>query len=716
MSVKAAALLAILLFCGASRPASAAAISTPAVRAASAALERLAPQAAPHVVFTQETAGANGPDSFTVSRAGDRIAISGTSPVAMLSGFRWYLENVAHGQIAREGVNLPKTYPLPRTMVHRTTPYRYRYAYNFTVFGYTAPYWNWQQWQHELDMLALHGINLALMTVGQEAVWEDTFRDFGYTGDEIRNWIVLPAHQPWEWMSNMHSYGGPIAQDTIDRRARLGQRILGRMRELGMEPVLPGFSGAVPDRFAQRNPGAHVVPQGDWSGLARPDWLATDSSVYARVAADFYKHQTARFGLVHAKAIDLLHEGGNAGGVDLTAAGRGVDRALAASDSQYLWVMQGWGANPRKSIVDGIDKQHLLIIDLQGFNWRKQDAFWGVTWLRGFLSNMGGRVNLYGDLADIAKLPEVKADSASKNLAGSAQMDESFARNPVVAELSADLTWSDRPVNVNDWLSSFVTARYGRTDSDALSAWRSLAASVYSVWDKESWGGNDSLFNALPDLDVASGAYGNPHVDYDRNILVAAWKDLLRAGARLRGSDTYRYDLVTVTQQVIANHTRVLLGQIKAAYAAKDLSAFDRLTNRWFALMNADDALLGTRREFLLGSWIAPARAFARTPEERKQFEWDVRSLITVWGPRNADSLQDYANRSYSGLVSSYYEPRWKTYFAALRTSLVTGKPPAKIDWWAFGNAWDRGTAQFPTKPSGDSLQAALAVEKLLSE
>ncbi len=163
----------------------------------------------------------------------------------MLSGFRWYLENVAHGQISREGVHLPNTYPLPHATAHRTTPYRYRYAYNFTVFGYTAPYWSWEQWQHELDLLALHGINLALMTVGQEAVWEDTFRDFGYRDGEIRSWISLPAHQPWEWMSNIHSYGGPETQDTIDRRAQLGQRILARMRELGIESVLRDF----PERF-----------------------------------------------------------------------------------------------------------------------------------------------------------------------------------------------------------------------------------------------------------------------------------------------------------------------------------------------------------------------------------------------------------------------------------------------------------------------------------
>jgi hypothetical protein len=708
--------IALLLLCtGLCGSANADPAASPAAVAATAALQRLAPDASQHIRFALQLPAADGLDAFTIAPSGDRIVISGTNAVAMLSGFRWYLENVAHGQISREGVNYPKSYPLPSRIVRRTTPYRYRYAYNFTVFGYTAPYWRWPQWQHELDLLALHGVNMALMTVGQEAVWYDTFRDYGYSDAQIRNWIVPPAHQPWEWMSNMHSYGGAVSTDTIERRAQLGRRILERMQELGIEPVLPGFSGSVPDGFARHATGAHIVPQGDWCGFQRPDWLASNTPLYAKVAADFYKHQTDRFGLVHAKAIDLLHEGGRSGGVDLTAASEGVRNALAASDRDYLWVMQGWLENPRRAIVEGTDPKHLLIIDLQGMHWNERAAFWGAPWLRGFLTNMGGRVNLYGDIADIARLSDLRHDSATRKLEGSAQMDESFDRNPVVTELSSDLTWATGHLSVDAWLPGFVAARYGRADPDAVQAWRGLAASAYSQWDKVGWGGPDSLFNAQPSLDVETASYGNQRVDYDSARLEAAWRLLLRAGARLNGVDTYRYDIVDITQQVIANRTRPLLVHIAAAYRVGDRRAFGQYVRAWFALMDADDAMLRTRREFMLGPWLADARAYGVTPAEKKQFEWDARSLITVWGPRSSASIADYANRSWSGLVSSYYRARWKAYFDSLDVSLETGKQPVPIDWWAFGDAWDRRTERFPTVPAGDSLRAARAVERLLS-
>ena len=47
---------------------------------------------------------------------------------------------------------------------------------------------------------------------------------------------------------------------------------------------------------------------------------------------------------------------------------------------------------------------------------------------------------------------------------------------------------------------------------------------------------------------------------------------LLQADPSLRAVDAYRYDVVDFVRQALANHARVLLPKIKAAYAARDLS------------------------------------------------------------------------------------------------------------------------------------------------
>ena len=54
-------------------------------------------------------------------------------------------------------------------------------------------------------------------------------------------------------MGNIRGWGGPLPQMWITQKLILQHQILGRMRDLGMVPVLPAFAGHVPaaiTRFA----------------------------------------------------------------------------------------------------------------------------------------------------------------------------------------------------------------------------------------------------------------------------------------------------------------------------------------------------------------------------------------------------------------------------------------------------------------------------------
>ncbi len=67
---------------------------------------------------------------------------------------------------------------------------------------------------------------------------------------------------------------------------------------------------------------------------------------------------------------------------------------------------------------------------------------------------------------------------------------------------------------------------------------------------------------------------------------------------QLRASETYRYDLVDIARQTLANESRMLLPQIKAAFDAKDARAFDALTHAGLHLMDLQDRLLASNRCF----------------------------------------------------------------------------------------------------------------------
>jgi hypothetical protein len=142
----------------------------------------------------------------------------------VLFGVNWYLKYIAHVQISTNGIRLgpARTWPLPAAIIEKETPYAYRYALNQNVDGYTAPYWRWARWEHEIDVLALSGINAMIVERGMDTVLYRTFRDVGYSDEEIRRWITQPAHQNWQLMGNLCCFNGPISSALLRQARRIG--------------------------------------------------------------------------------------------------------------------------------------------------------------------------------------------------------------------------------------------------------------------------------------------------------------------------------------------------------------------------------------------------------------------------------------------------------------------------------------------------------------
>lgn len=63
---------------------------------------------------------------------------------------------------------------------------------------------------------------------------------------------------------------------------------------------------------------------------------------------------------------------------------------------------------------------------------------------------------------------------------------------------------------------------------------------------------------------------------------------------------------------------------------------------------------------FLLGPRLAEARTAGHTKEVSDLYEWNLRTQLSVWGtsPKGGSEVEDYANREWAGLISSYYKPR----------------------------------------------------------
>jgi alpha-N-acetylglucosaminidase (NAGLU)-like protein len=691
-------------------------------------LKRLLHERAAQFELGRMAAG-DGRERFRISTANGHIKVDGSTPSALLFGVNWYLKYIAHVQISTNGIRLglASAWPLPAEVVEKDTPYAYRYALNENVDGYSAPYWRWPRWEHEIDVLALSGVNAMIVERGMDAVLYRTFSDVGYSDAEIRGWITQPAHQNWQLMGNLCCFNGPISGTLLHKRAAGAQKIIARLRELGITPVLPGFYGIVPADFDKKFPQAHVIPQGEWAGFTRPGWLDPRDPMFAKLAAAFYRHQRELFGDSSIYDMEVFQEGGTSGDVPVPEAARDVQNALSAAHPGASWMMLAWQGNPLQDLLKGVDRRHLLIIDIDHDRVPRDDRsrdFLGAPFLFGGIWEFGGRTTLGANIGNITERLQ-RLGRTNGNMAGTAVFTEGMDTNPFAFDLFTEMAWRADPVDTAEWSADYVRRRYGAADPHALAAWRVLLDTAYAIriddvkFNSERDAAQESLFDAQPGLTVNHASNWSPEaIRYNADRFTSALPQMLQVAPALRASETYQYDLVDIARQTLANESRRLLPQIKTAYDAKDRPRFETLTQRWLHLMDLQDQLLSANRYFLVGTWLADVGPWASGLEEAARLEVDARSILTTWGDRKASEgadLHDYGNKDWAGLTRDYYRTRWRMYFELLDQELLTGRRGGPIDWFALGDAWNHGTQLYSDRPHGDAYAIAKRIAAALN-
>ena len=661
-------------------------------------------------VIPAETAG----DVFELETRDGRVVLRGNNGVAIASALNWYLKYFCHCHVSFTGgsqLKLPRPLPPVAPKLRRVSSARYRYFLNYCCYGYSLPWFDWRQWERLIDWMALNGINLPLSVTGQEAVWQATGRRLGLDERALRDFLAGPPYLPFGWMGCLDGHGGPLPQAWIDGHARLERQILERQRALGMTPVLQGFTGHVPAGITNVFPSARLqkITWAEWNTML----LDPLDPAFARIADTFMEEQRRQFGSDHYYAADTFIEMIPPSGDTnyLAGIGRAIYDGLRRSDPAAVWVLQGWPfffardfwTQPRiEAVLGPVPDERLLLLDLYCEKtpvWNRTRAFAGKPWVWCNIQNFGDRVWLGGALDRINHdLDTARHDPQAGRLSGLGFVNEGLDHNPVVYDLLFELAWRDAPVPLDAWLTDYSRRAYGRPDPDAEAAWRLLHGTAYqAAFD------NNTAVTMAPSLGDAPG------VPYRNDQLARAWERLLAAAPRLGNADPFRFDLVNVARQVLANHSGELHADVVDAFRARDRAALQRAARRMRTLLGDLDELLATRPEFLFGRWTADARQWGSTRAEEDVLEWNARRVLTLWG--NGTVLRDYACRQWSGLVDGFYRPRWELFFRHLDTALAAGKPfdePAFARaMFAFEQSFSDDHRPFPTRTRGDSVRVA---------
>lgn len=663
-------------------------------------------------------------DLFEITSKNGKPLIRGNNYVSIASGINWYLKYSVGVHLTWNSMHasLPATLPLVQGVERHETDIKHRYYLNYCTLSYSMAFWDWKRWEQELDWMALHGINLCLDIVGTDVVWRNVLLKLGYTKDEANQFIAGPAFQAWWLMNNLEGWGGPNSDNWYQQRERLQKQIMKRMKELGINVCLPGYSGMVPHDAKQRL-GLDVADPGKWNDYKRPTFLQPTSKRFAEIASIYYKEQQRLYGKADFYSMDPFHEGGNAGGVDLRKAGEAIMGAMKTVNPNAVWVVQAWGACPYPAMIKHLNNGDMLVLDLYSENrpqwgdpestWYRKEGFNGHDWAFCMLLNFGGNVGMFGKLQHVVdEYYKARQSKFASTLKGVGLTMEGIENNPVMYELVSELPWRDAKFSWKKWLHDYVESRYGNINNAKVhDAWQLLARSVYGAGAKiVEQGCHESVLCARPALDVYQvSSWSEMEEFYNPDDVIRAARLMVEASHEVKVNDNFRYDLVDVTRQAIAEQARYVYNEIVAAYKAKDRKMFDYTTKCFLDILLQQDCLLSSMPDFMVGRWLRSARNMGLNEQERNHYEWNARVQITTWGNRSAaeyGGLREYAHKEWNGVLADFYYPRWKAYFESLAATL-DGKPMKQLDFYAMDEKWTLQHNVYPYEAQGDAVEFA---------
>ncbi|MEO6521970.1 MAG: alpha-N-acetylglucosaminidase [Mucilaginibacter sp.] len=693
-----------------------------------ALIKRVLPNHAQHFTV-QKLANDTAKDAFEIESLKSKIILRGNNGVAVASALYYYLTQYCHCQITWNGTNLklPRVLPVLTAKLHKTTPYEYRYYLNYCTYNYSMSWWDWKRWEKEIDWMALHGINMPLALTGQEYTWYEVYKSMGFTDTDLNSFFCGPAYFSWFWMGNLDGWGGPLPLSWMTTHRDLQKKILQRERELGMKPVLQSFTGHVPASFSTHFPSSKFKKTNWNNGFGDTYILDTEDPMFEEIGRKFLQVQTKLYGTDHLYSADTFNE--NEPPTDdpayLSALSSRVYQAMSKADPKAIWVMQGWlfysdrkfWKTPQiKALLESVPNDHMIILDLATEIepvWKRTEAYYGKPWIWNMLHNFGGNIGMFGRIEEVAKGPALALhDAASGKMEGIGLTMEGIEQNPVLYELMTQNVWQNKTIDVDKWLQTYILNRYGNVNAHTIKAWQILKQTVYN--GKGIRDASESIITGRPTFDTAT-VWTKTKLNYQRKDLLPAWSQMIQAIPTCSKSDGFNYDLVDISRQILANYAGPLQKKWIKAYQDKNMADFKKYANQYLQLISDMDMLLATRKDFLLGPWLADARNCGTTLAEKAIYERNARDLITLWGDDNSP-LHEYSCRQWSGLLNDFYKIRWQKFFAEASIALQNAKP---MDMPAFNKAlsewewqWVNTQKAYPVITHGNSIIIAQQLYK----
>ncbi len=649
-------------------------------------------------------------DVYEIETVRNRVVIRGNNANSMAMGLNRYLQDYCLTQVSWYDFNpveLPETLPTVPEKVRVESLLPYRFFLNYCTYGYTLPFWKWEQWERFIDWMALNGINMPLAALGQEAVYQKVWKRFGMTDEQTRDYFTGPAHLPWQQMSEINSWQGPLPQEWIDGHAELQKKILARERELGMHPVLPAFNGHIPGNLAEVMNTDLKTSMTSWCGFADKyhcTFLNPSDPHFAEIQKAFLEEQTAMYGTDHFYSLDAFNE------VDLpardaaTMAGisKGIYDSLEAVDPEAKWIQMAWmflssvwTDETIEAYLNAIPKGRLIMLDYccdARSLWQRLNCFYGQDYIWCYLGNFGGATAIEGNMHINSKNLDDVFANGGPSLKGIGSTLEGFGVNEPIYEHVMSRAW-DTGKNVDKYIDNIADRHLGKVDEQYRAFWHYMDEHIRL---QHEYVDHASIFTARPgfgfhvgwknsDVGCHATEYDTEDIEKAENILNSVQGE----------SNALAFDRANTRRQVLGNMAIPALERFEEAYKASDRDGMVAARDNFLALMDSLVTVLKSRPEFSMNRWVEQARSWGETEEQKEYYATNARTIVTVWG--DSPALLDYSARDFDGLMEDYYKPRWEMFFDEVIAAFDEKRPIANLSdrFWEFECSY-AGTNKYP--------------------
>lgn len=666
------------------------ACSTPAEKAANNLAKRIVPQYSGNISFCEVQCDSS---FYSIEPIGHGITIKGSGANELAAGLGRYLEEagIDVSWYAVHKINTPAQMPIPDSTITAKLVLKDRFFLNYCTYGYSMPWWQWEDWERLIDWMALHGVNMPLANTGQEAVLQQLWKQQGLSDEEIMEWFTGPAHLPWHRMCNIDGVDGPLSQNWIDGQVKLQKQILKRERELGMTPVLPAFAGHVPKQIISNN----VTQITHWGGFQKdnlPYFLSPQDSLFQQLQEQYLTIQDKLYGTDHIYGFDLFNEVDSPSWDPETLAkiARTAYASVANHDEDARWIQMGWmfhydrkhwTKENIKAYLTAIPEGKTTILDYYTEHtpvWTITDSFYGQPFIFCYLGNFGGNTRFAGPFRKESErigLALPHADGIGCTLEG-------FGLNRWMYEYVLSRAW-ETGVPDNRWLEKLDKRRNAPGGFS-----KEMADSIY-VRGSFSEG---PLPCGRPCLEGYVGWRVIHTTPYAHSTLMRLWGEIIN-------SDASTENKISIGTQALGNLFEDYRDAFAGAVRSGDLPLACNRAAAMQDLLADIDSLAACEPTLRLDRWLEDAARWGA--------EANARHIITTWG-YNTRNLNDYASRLWAGLTGSYYARRWKIF-----TDAVLSNKDYEEEIDAFEQRWVRGEEPISTPPAQD---AQLISERLFKK